>query len=59
MRPLAYVTNDLDRCANQRGDADWLAQRMRDAGLAPGDRVVTSLDQQGLAEGVLATPADD
>jgi NAD+ diphosphatase len=31
MRPLAFIENPLDRCANQRGDAAWLAELRRSA----------------------------
>lgn len=48
----------LERVAVQTGIRNWNFTEIT-AGLAPGDRVVTSLDQQGLAEGVLAAPADD
>lgn len=52
------ASSRLERVAVQTGIRNWNFTEIT-AGLAPGDRVVTSLDQQGLAEGVLATPADD
>jgi len=55
---LDPASSRLERVAVQAGIRNWNFTEIT-AGLAPGDRVVTSLDQQGLAEGVLATPADD
>ena len=52
------ASSRLERVAVQTGIRNWNFTEIT-AGLAPGDRVVTSLDQQGLAEGVLAAPADD
>jgi len=52
------ASSRLERVAVQAGIRNWNFTEIT-AGLAPGDRVVTSLDQQGLAEGVLAVPADD
>ena len=52
------ASSRLERVAVQTGIRNWNFTEIT-AGLAPGDRVVTSLDQQGIAEGVLATPADD
>jgi HlyD family secretion protein len=48
----------LERVAVQTGIRNWNFTEIT-AGLTPGDRVVTSLDQQGLADGVLAVAADD
>ena len=55
---LDPASSRLERVAVQTGIRNWNFTEIT-AGLAPGDRVVTSLDQQGLAEGVLAAPADD
>ncbi|MBP6382030.1 MAG: efflux RND transporter periplasmic adaptor subunit [Pseudomonadales bacterium] len=55
---LDPATSRLERVAVQTGIRNWNFTEIT-AGLAPGDRIVTSLDQQGLAEGVLAAPADD
>lgn len=55
---LDPASGRLERVAVQTGIRNWNFTEIT-AGLAPGDRVVTSLDQQGLTEGVLATPADD
>jgi len=48
----------LRRVAVQTGIRNWNFTEIT-AGLAVGDRVVTSLDQPGLADGALAAPADD
>lgn len=60
MRPLAYVTNSLDRCANQRTDADWLARQIGDprARLVRinGDR--TTIEGGRLATGTPAACSD-
>jgi len=55
---LDPASSRLERVAVQTGIRNWNFTEIT-AGLAPGDRVVTSLDQQGLADGVLAVPADD
>ena len=55
---LDPASSRLERVAVQTGIRNWNFTEIT-GGLAPGDRVVTSLDQQGLAEGVLAAPADD
>ncbi len=55
---LDPANSRLERVAVQTGIRNWNFTEIT-AGLAPGDRVVTSLDQQGLAEGVLAAPTDD
>lgn len=55
---LDPASGRLERVAVQTGIRNWNFTEIT-AGLAQGDRVVTSLDQQGLTEGVLATPADD
>ena len=55
---LDPANSRLERVAVQTGIRNWNFTEIT-AGLAPGDRVVTSLDQQGLADGVLAVPADD
>ena len=52
------ASSRLERVAVQTGIRNWNFTEIT-GGLAPGDRVVTSLDQQGLGEGVLAVPADD
>jgi HlyD family secretion protein len=48
----------LERVAVETGIRNWNFTEIT-KGLAAGDRVVTSLDQPGLAEGALAAPADD
>jgi HlyD family secretion protein len=55
---LDPASSRLERVAVQTGIRNWNFTEIT-AGLAPGDRVVTSLDQQGLSDGVLAVPADD
>ena len=55
---LDPASSRLERVAVQTGIRNWNFTEIT-GGLAPGDRVVTSLDQQGLGEGVLAVPADD
>lgn len=55
---LDRASSRLERVAVQTGIRNWNFTEIT-GGLAPGDRVVTSLDQQGLADGVLAVPADD
>ena len=57
---LDPATGRLERRTIEVGLANWKFTEVR-SGLAPGDRVVTSVDRQGLAEGVPAeaeiTPA--
>ena len=47
------ATGRLERCTIEVGLANWKFTEVR-SGLTPGDRVVTSVDRQGLAEGVPA-----
>ncbi len=50
---LDPATGRLERRTIEVGLANWKFTEVR-SGLAPGDRVVTSVDRQGLAEGALA-----
>ena len=58
MTALAYIGNSLDRCANQRGDAAWLAELRRQANAR---MVHINGDKTVFADGRLVTdiPAPD
>lgn len=58
MTALAYIGNSLDRCANQRGDAAWLAELRRQANAR---MVHINADKTVFADGRLVTdiPAPD
>ena len=54
MKPLAYIANSLDRCANQRGDAKWLEERRSDPRLR---MIHINGDKTLFADGRLLTDA--